>query len=92
MVYSLVRLKIRIKQFRDITINSNTPLNHSTATNRRVVPEGEELDILGNEFTIDKLSVSSNRPAEASKHQTSGQRNINDNLLLGRFLFIPNGD
>lgn len=56
------------------------------------ISEGGELDILGNEFTIDKLSVSSNRPAEASEDQTGSQRHINDNLLLGRLLIISNGD
>lgn len=48
----------------------------------------EVLDILGDKFTVQEFSVSSNRPTESSKDQPSSKWNINNNLLLCGFLII----
>lgn len=50
------------------------------------------LDILGNEVTVDELSVGSNGPAEPPEEQTRGQRNVDDDLLHGRLFLIPDGN
>lgn len=52
----------------------------------------KSLNVLGNKFTVHELSVSSHRPDEASENQASGQRHINDDLLLRWLLVIPDGN
>jgi len=50
------------------------------------------LNILGNEVTVDELSVGSNGPAEAPEEQARGERNVDDDLLHGGFFLIPDGN
>nr|GMD03224.1 hypothetical protein C4D60_Mb06t32300 [Ipomoea batatas] len=51
-----------------------------------------DLDIRVNELAGDVLSVGGNGPDEASPDEPVGQGDVDDDLLLGRLLLIPDGD
>lgn len=50
------------------------------------------LDVLDDEFTVQELSVRSDRPDEAPEHEARGQWNVDYDLLHGGLLLVPDGD